>query len=152
MSDHELIRRARAAQATLDAWERRGWRLGTADCVRMIASHLRRLGYHVRLPPAGAYRTVRAAEDALDRRGFRRVTDALDALGMIRIPPAAALAADIIELPSDDADPRLVSDRLPTLAIALGNGRVFGWHDDAPQGAVVMQPLQMVAAWRVTLR
>ena len=44
-----LILRARAAQATLDEWKTCAFRLGEADCARLVASHLRRLGYSVKL-------------------------------------------------------------------------------------------------------
>ena len=60
MTEHALILRVRAAQATLDEWKERTFCLGQADCARMA-----------------------------------------------------------------------------------------GWHPDAPGGAVVMQPRDMVAAWRV---
>ena len=143
---HHLVTRAEAAQATLDAWRDRPWRLGTADCVRLAADHLRRLGYKVKLPPVGAYRTVKSAVAALEKAGFASIPAALDAMGLERIVPAAALAGDVIEMAQDEdggADPRLA-----TLVIALGNGRVLGWHPDV-RGATVLQPLShMLTAWR----
>lgn len=63
----------------------------------------------------------------------------MDAHGLDRIAPAAALAGDIVMLPGEDA--------LGSLCIALGNGRVLGFHQDA-KGAVVMQPTAFAAAWR----
>lgn len=148
MSDHALILRARAAQATLDEWKTRAFLLGQNDCARMAASHLRRMGYRVKLPPARSYRTIKSAEAAVQKLGHASVPAALDALGLERIAPAAALVGDIIQLPSDPHN-GITSDVLATLTIAQGNGRVLGWHGDAPGGAVVMQALEMVAAWRV---
>ncbi|NOW44114.1 hypothetical protein FHW96_000241 [Novosphingobium sp. SG751A] len=148
MTEHSLILRARAAQATLDEWKVRAFRLGEADCARLTASHLRRLGHRIKLPPARSYRTVKSAEAALDKLGLTTMADALDALGFERIAPAAALVGDIIQMPGDP-DGVAASDRLAALTVALGNGRVVGWHPDAPGGAVVMQPLDMVMAWRV---
>lgn len=147
MTEHSLILRARAAQATLDEWKTRAFRLGEADCARLAASHLRRLGHRIKLPAARSYRTVKSAEAALDKLGLATMVDALDALGFERIAPACALVGDIIQMPSDP-DRAVVSSRLASLTVAMGNGRVLGWHPDAPAGAVVMQPLQMVAAWR----
>ncbi|HWU03178.1 MAG TPA: hypothetical protein VN222_10600 [Novosphingobium sp.] len=147
MSDHALIQRARAAEATLEEWRARPWRMGEADCVRMTASHLRRLGYRIRLPAARSYRTAKTALAALARAGHASIPAALDALGLERITPAAALAGDIIQMPADP-EGAAGADQLATLTIAMGNGRVMGWHPDAPAGAVIMQPLQMVAAWR----
>lgn len=141
-SDHALVLRSKAAQATLDAWRDKPFRIGHADCVRLIASHVRRMGHKVRLPHAGAYRGVQAARMLLQARGFESLPDAMDKMGFDRIPPAAALVGDVIELPSEIAE-------LGTLTVALGNGRVLGWHEDAPKGACVLQPLEQIAAWRV---
>lgn len=148
MTEHALVLRARAAQATLDEWKTRAFRLGEADCARLVASHLRRLGHHVKLPAARSYRTPRSAEVALRKLGFETVPMMLDALGLERIAPAAALVGDVIQMPLE-AEGDVASDALAALTIAMGNGRVLGWHPDAPGGAVVMQPLDMVAAWRV---
>jgi hypothetical protein len=145
MTDHPLTIRAGAAQATLDEWRARPLRLGHADCVRMAAAHLRHLGYRVKLPATGSYRTVRGALSALRRAGYASVQAALDALGLERIAPAAAIIGDIIELECE-------LPGLPALTVALGNGRVIGFHPDYPAGAVVMQPLQAIGAWRVEPR
>lgn len=144
-TEHPLVLRAAAAQATLDAWRTRPLRIGQADCVRMAAAHLRLLGYSVKLPAAGSYRTVRSALAALRRAGYPSVQAALDTLGLARITPAAAIIGDVIELACD-------LPGLPALTIALGNGRVVGWHPDYTAGAVVMQPLAAIAAWRADPR
>jgi hypothetical protein len=136
-----LIRKRNAAQATLDSWSKRPLRLGTSDCVRMIASHLRKLSYKVKLPPSGSYRTVASATKALRAAGFASVGDALDSLGLERIAPAAAVVGDIMELPAVDS--------LGGFAIALGNGRAVAYHEEVGGGATVIQPLEYVAAWRV---
>lgn len=140
MTDHALIRRRDAAQATLDTWSKRPLKLGTADCVRMAASHLRLLGYKVKLPPAGSYRTIASAMTRLKISGYASVAEAIDALGLERITPAAAIVGDIILMPAEH--------ELGALVICMGNGRVAGWHDDVAGGVVVMQPLMMTAAWR----
>lgn len=147
MTEHALILRARAAQATLDEWKTRAFRLGEADCARMVASHLRRLGYTVKLPPARSYRTPRSAVAALRKMGHATVPAMLDALGLERITPAAALAGDVVQMRWTEEETE--GDALAALTVAMGNGRVMGWHEDAPGGAVVMQPLDMIAAWRV---
>lgn len=136
-----LVRRAHAAQTTLDTWSKRPMRLGTADCVRMVAAHLRRLGYTVKLPPSGSYRTVNSAVKALAAAGYDSVEQALDAMGLERIAPAAAIVGDVVMLPG--------VDRLGGLTVALGNGRVVGWHEEAVGGATVLQPVEYVGAWRV---
>lgn len=135
-----MVRRVAAAQATLDKWSKRPMKLGTSDCVRMAADHLRRLGYKVKLPPSGSYRTINSALKALKARGFDTLAEALDAMGLERIAPASALVGDIVMMPA--------VDRLGALAIALNNGRVVGYHEDVP-AVTVLEPLEFVAAWRV---
>jgi len=134
-----LQRKVAAAQATLDRFKDRPFRFSRNDCVRMVAYHLRRLGHQVRLPAAGSYASARSARAALDARGFATLSEGIDALGFERIPPAAAVAGDIVELPGDG---------LGSLNVALGNGRVVGFHQDAV-GATVVQPIEWIAAWRV---
>lgn len=138
-----LVIRAQAAQAALDKWSKRPMRLGTSDCVRMAAAHLRKLGRKVVLPPSGSYRTVPGAMKALKVRGFETLADALDGQGLERIAPAAAIVGDILMLPG--------VDRLGALVVALGNGRVVGWHEDVAAGATVLQPVEYVAAWSVAV-
>lgn len=141
-SDHALVRRVKAAQSTRDEWWEQPHHYGHADCARMAASHLRRMGYKVRLPPEGSYASQRTARMKLKAMGAETLADALDSMGFKRIAPAATLVGDIIELPGAAGD-------LSALTIALGNGRVLGWHPDAPKGACVMQPTEWLAAWRV---
>jgi hypothetical protein len=135
-----LIRRRDAAQKTLNVWSHRPMKLGTSDCVRMTAAHLRLLGYKVRLPNSGSYRTVNSALKALKERGYSSLAAALDDMGLERIAPAAAIVGDVLMLPA--------VDRLGALVIALGNGRVVGYHEEVAT-ATVLQPIEYEAAWRV---
>lgn len=137
----EMVHRVAAAQATLNRFRDQPLRLGLNDCVRMTAFHLRKLGYTVKLPPSGTYRTPRQALKLLKERGYGDLGAALDALGLERIPPAAAVVGDIVQLPA--------VDQLGALTIAMGNGRLAGYHADAlDRGAVVMQPKAFESAWR----
>lgn len=131
-----------AAQATLDEFRDKPFRLGERDCVRMAAAHLRRLGYKIKLPSKGSYRTVRTARKALADRGFGDLVAAVDAHGLERIAPAAAVVGDIIACPGTD-------EFGPALHVALGNGRTVGYHEDLI-GAGVLQPIEYVTAWRAT--
>lgn len=141
--DHELVVRVRCAQATRDEWFGKAWRMGEADCARMAASHLRRMGHAVKLPAKGRYRTVKSARAELLARGFANLPEAMDAMGFERIVPARAIVGDVMELPEEEGT------GIGSLVIALGNGRVLGWHPDV-KGAAVLQPGQWQAAWRVT--
>lgn len=139
--EHMLVRKRDAAQATLEQWRTRPIKVGSADCVRMAASHLRRLGHKVKLPPAGSYRTLNSAMRKLREAGYPTLAEAIDAMGFERIAPAATTVGDIMLMPSDHP--------MGALAVVMGNGRILGWHPDAPQGASVVQPLMMTAAWRI---
>jgi hypothetical protein len=138
----ELTRRVAAAQATLDRYRDKGFAYGSGDCVQMAAFHLRRMGHVVVLSKGGAYRSALGAVKALRRAGHASIAAALDAHGLERIAPAAAIVGDIVALPAADGSP------LEALTVALGNGRVIGWHVEVA-GATVMQPVAFAAAWRV---
>lgn len=127
-------------QATLDQWRGKMFRLGHADCVRLTASHLRRMGHAVRLPAKGRYGSLRSAMKELSARGFADVLTAMDAHGFARIAPAAALPGDVVAVPSDQ----------PTgcLMVQLSNGRALGFLEEVAS-AEVLQPVDYVAAWRV---
>ena len=135
----EMLRRVVAAQATLDHFKGKPFSIGTRDCVCLVAFHLRKLGYKIKLPPAGSYRSWRTGSKALRERGYATLPDALDALGLMRIAPAAALVGDIIQMPADH--------EIGALTVALSNGRVLGFHEDVV-GAVAMQPQRTIMAWR----
>lgn len=134
-----MVRRVDAAQATLEQFRDKPFRLGQHDCVRLVAAHLRRLGYQVRLPSKGSYATPRSALKALRDRGFETVADAIDSMGLERIPVATALVGDIVCGAAEDP--------LGALGVMLGNGRIVGYHEDLP-GASVLQVRHMAAAWR----
>ena len=138
-----MVLRAEAAQKTLDQFKDRPLVYGTRDCVRMAAAHLRRMGHSVKLPAAGSYRSPRSGMKALKERGFDTLAGALDGLGFARIAPAAALVGDIIQMPGNA--------EIGALAIAMGNGRALSYHEDVV-GAVIVQPLETLAAWRVEPR
>ena len=137
---HPLVGRVAATQATLDEWKGRPFAWGSADCARMVISHLKRMGCPIKLAGAGDYDSALGARRALGRLGFKTLAEAMDA-SFLRIPPAAALVGDVLEMPGDDV--------LGALAVAVGNGRALSWHEDA-EGTVVVQPVAMTAAWRVT--
>lgn len=133
-----IVRRVAAAQATLDQFQGRPFAFGSDDCARMVVFHLRQFGLKPRIAKAGSYSTLLGARRALARAGFATLADAVDAQGLLRIPPAAAVVGDLLMMPG--------VDDFGALAVALGNGRVLGWHEDA-EGATVLQPVEFVAAW-----
>lgn len=137
---NELVRRRDATQATVDAWQGRKFKLGHADCVRLAADHLRRMGHTVRLPAKGRYATLRSAQKELIARGYKDLPAALDGMGFERIPPASARPGDVIAIPSEHA--------IGCLMVAVGNGRALGFHQDV-EGAEILQPMEYEGAWRL---
>lgn len=137
-----MVRRVAAAQATLDRFRDRPFAWGRHDCARMVSYHMRQMGHALPVARAGSYSTALGAKRALRRMGVASIADLPAHYGLIEIPPAAAMVGDLMQLPAEDA--------LGALAVAVGNGRVIGFHQDAI-GATVMQPLIFERAWRVEL-
>lgn len=133
-----MIARRDAAQAAVDRFDGRPFAWGKNDCVRLSAFVLRQLGHKPNLARAGSYSSLLGAKRALARTGFATLDAALDALGLPRIPPAAAVVGDIVGLPG--------LDDWTALTIAVGNGRVLGFMEG--RGGI-MQPNAPLTAWRV---
>ena len=133
-----MIARRDAAQAAVDRFDGQPFVWGKNDCVRLSAFVLRKLGHKPNLARAGSYSSLLGAKRALARTGFASLEAALDALGLPRIPPAAATTGDIVGLPGEGD--------WTALTVAVGNGRVLGFMEG--RGGI-MQPVTTVTAWRV---
>jgi len=136
-----LIKRQQATQATLDAYLGKALRWGVADCARVARFHLHKLGVPLPFLKGVRYRSPAGAASALEALGFETLTQAVDATGFARIPPAAAWAGDLVALPAPPDGPFDIA-----IMIAIGNGRLFGLHGGR---FVVLQPAAYAAAWRV---
>lgn len=138
----ELQRRASATQSTMDAYRGKRFKPGNYDCGQMVGQHLITMGQPfprwLELKP---YTTVSAGVKQLKALGFDSLLEVMDAQ-FTRIPPAAARVGDVIAVPGLEGP--------GTLAVALGNGRVLCWQEQVPM-AIVGQPVQYVAAWRVPM-
>ncbi|WP_230770713.1 DUF6950 family protein [Sphingomonas sp. Leaf4] len=135
-----MIRRQQATQAAVDRFQGKPFEWGRYDCVRLAAFMLREMGHRPGLGRAGSYKTAKGAVGALRRAGYATLAEAMDGLGLQRIPPAAALPGDIVMVPSDGA-------WSGSLMVAVGNGRTIGWAEGL-EAADVFQPVAFVAAWR----
>lgn len=136
----DLEQRQAIAQAALKVFLGQPFQPGKHDCVRLAAFVLRQRGKRPGLARGGSYRSMIGAYRALRRAGFETLADALDTMGLQRIPPAAALPCDIIMVPAEGPFDG-------ALHVAVGNGRTIGYHDGLPC-AEILQPVQFVAAWR----
>ena len=135
-----LERRRDAAQATLDYWAGKPFSWGVCDCSRIVAWHLRQLGYNAGLSRFGRYRTALGARAALRRGGHETIGDVLDGLLLARIAPAFALTGDIVLGAGTDS--------FGAFGIMLGNGAMLGFHEDAA-GVSVLRRVQLETAWTV---
>ena len=145
--------RVAAAQAIVDAWRDREFVWGTADCARLAAAMLTRLGWSPRLSRGGYYKSALGAAKAFRKAGFADAAEWMDDVGLLRIPPAAALPGDILGFGHPDQATRV------GLAIVVGNGRALGFMDagDGVQRCHVFPPIMNAAgvdyyAWRADPR
>jgi hypothetical protein len=137
-----IERRVAAAQATLDTYRDKPLVWGECDCARMAAFTLRQLGVRAPLSKFGRYSTALGAIKALKRQGFETLADVVDSLGLVRIPPAAALPADIIALEAEHGE--------VALTVSLSGQRVLGFYEVSGHAiAGVLQPKAYLCAWRV---
>jgi hypothetical protein len=141
-----LLEKVAAAQATLADFNGRPLAWGTCDCAVLIVSHLTRFGRVIDLSPGGQYRTANGAVRAVRRAGYRDLGEAVDAQGLEQIAPAQAMASDILGWTTENRSTL-------ALSIALGNGRILGFHNETliccVQAAEFDRPGLTCLAWRV---
>lgn len=153
MTGSVLVARVEATQEIVDLWRDRPFVWGSADCARLAAAMLTRLGWKPGLARGGYYKSALGAAKAFRRAGFRDAADWMDDVGLMRIPPAAALPGDIYGFGHPDQATRV------GLSIAVGNGRAFGFFDagDGEARCQVFAPRMAVPgvdylAWRADPR
>ena len=137
-----MVIRGEAAQACIDRFSGKPMKWGTVDCAKIAAHNLRQLGIATSLMKGAVYTSEMGAAKALRARGFKGLSDAMDAIDRVfRIPPAMATTGDVIGLACDGE----LWDM--ALVVSVGNGRVLGIKDGF---CAVLQPdlTQAVAAWR----
>jgi hypothetical protein len=130
---------ARAAQSCIDRFAGKTYEPGKRDCAILAAHLLHQRGIAVPAMKGRKYRTEAGAIRAMRAAGYHSLVEAIDALGLERIAPAAARTGDLIGMPCEG----------PwgcALTVAVGNGRVFGFLDGVAQ---VQIPSAFTAAWRV---
>lgn len=132
-----LIRRRDAVQATIDRFDGKPFKLGQYDCARMAAFCVRQQGYRVSMLKGGRYSTERSAMKMLKGLGATSMAEVLDQHFPRLDGPAFAWPGDLIEMASEH--------RIGAIAVAVGNGRILGFHEGACR---VLEPVDMVTAWR----
>ena len=132
--------RAMVAEEIMGVAEGPPFEPGKYDCAQLVKGVARLLGCPMKgIAAAGSYSSPVSMRRALKRIGCETVADACAMQkGWLEIAPAMALQCDVIELA--DENPREgEAGGFGLLAVALQNGRVLGYHEDA-ETLVVLQP------------
>lgn len=133
----DLVKRMKATQRTVDRFKGRSFKDGTADCVQLVIAHAKHMGRKIAVPK---YKDLKGAAAVLRQLGFKSLGKAMDH-HFERIDKAQILAGDIVEMPG--------ANGFSGLTIAVGNGRVIGFHEEIPH-CDVLQPLMISGAWRIS--
>lgn len=134
----QLELRVAATSATFSRFNGKPLVLGTTDCARMVAFHLKQLGFKPSLLKAGAYSTEVGARRALKRMGVTSLSEIMDR-HFPRIAPAEARVGDVCCVEGD-------GDMGDAMQIVLHRNHVLGFHDGVC-GELVNQ--RFGSAWRV---
>ena len=138
-----MLKRQAATQACMDRFAFKPVAPGRRDCGKLAAMAMHQMGRSAKLLNASRHTTWAGAVRYIRKAGFKDLVALVDAMGMERIAPAAALPGDIIACPSEEGDGFGCS-----LAVALDNGRILGLN---PASGLIepMVPHLFIAAWRV---
>jgi hypothetical protein len=140
---HPMMKRQAATQACMDRFAYKAVEPGKRDCGKLAAHAMGKMGRSAKLLNGTRHKTFAGALKYIRRLGFKDLIALMDATGLDRVPPAAALPGDIIAMPSEGGDGFGCS-----LAVALDNGRVLGLN---PASGLIepMIPHLFICAWRV---
>lgn len=140
---HPMLKRAAATQACMDRFAFKPIEPGVRDCRNLGAHALHKQGRSAKLLNGWQGKTWASALRYVRRHGFSNLMEMVDAMGLERIAPAAALPGDLIAMPTDEE-----SGFGCSLAVALDNGRILGLN---PASGLIepMIPKMFVCAWRV---
>lgn len=130
--------RVAATSATFDRFNGVAFVLGRTDCARMVAFHLKRLGFKPSLLKAGTYSTEAGARRALARMGVTSLSEIMDR-HFPRIAPAEARTGDVLCGPG-------IGGTGDAMAIRLHRHNALGFLDGVCGEVVITD---YVAAWRV---
>ena len=136
-----LAERAFATETVLQRYRDKAFDWETAHCIRLAHAQAKAMGHKV--PKLPKFKSAIAAKKALKREGVDTVTELLDKHFLRHTAPAFMLVGDLCVLEGEDG--------FDAVCIADGQGSLFGWHDDKPDGLAVIKFAQadIKAAWRL---
>jgi hypothetical protein len=138
-----MLKRQAAVQSCMDRFAFKPVDPGVRDCGKLAGHAMHHMGRSAKLLNGSKHKTLAGAVKYIRGLGFKSLIELMDATGLERIAPAAALPGDIIALPSADGDGFGCS-----LAVAIDNGRVLFLN---PETGLIEPgtPQLFVCAWRV---
>lgn len=137
-----LRQRQKAVQACMDRFADKPFEPGVRDCGKLAAHVLHGMGRKAKLLNGWRGKSWGSAVRYIEAKGFGSLVELVDAMGLERIAPAAALPGDLIAMPTD------AEGFGCSLSVALDNGRVLGLN--TATGLIEpMIPHIFVCAWRV---
>ena len=136
----DIAKRRDATLQTVNRFAGHPLVIGTHDCGKMVISHLRAMGHRPRIGQGGTWKSALGLQRFLRRHGGSGAA-CLDAwLPGRRIAPAMRIIGDIVELPGEPP--------FGCFGVCINNGRILCWLEGM-EGALIAQPTQLLAAWRV---
>lgn len=135
----ELELRVAATSATFSRFDGQPFVLGSMDCARMTAFHLKQLGFKPSLLKGGAYSTAVGARRALKRLGVSSLSEIMDQHFPRWDARAEARVGDICCVPGQGG----MGD---AMQVVLHRDRVFGPNEGVFAELAVLEP---GVAWRV---
>lgn len=139
----DRIRRAQAAEACRQRFYGKAYDPGVRDCVKLATHALIKMGHGAGPVKGLRYSTEAAGYRLLLKAGFKSLPDALDAMGLPRIAPAAAMQGDIIAM--QPGGENLFG---AALSVAMSDGLILGFGHES-RICSTWRPLAYLAAWRL---
>lgn len=135
-------RRRDTVEACRKLVEGKPYKPGTRDCLKLLLKAVRGMGGSTVLAKGARYTTEAGALRELKRRGFDDLPSAIDAAGLVRIAPAAALPGDILGLKEERSAAGV------SIAIYAGNGKAVAFAHPDGVGMVGVLKEPPLIAWR----
>lgn len=135
---NQLELKAAATSKTFDKFNGQPLVLGKYDCARMVAFHLKQLGYKFSLLKGGSYSNEVGARLALKKLGVSSLSEIMD-MHFPRIALAEAMTGDVSCVRGE-------GDMGESMQVVLHRQNVLGLKDGVFAELAVIEPLY---AWRV---
>ena len=120
----DRIRRAAAAEACRQRFYGKAYDPGVRDCVKLATHALIKMGHGAGPVKGLRYDTEAKGYRLMLKAGFKSLPEALDAMGLPRIAPAAALQGDLIAMDAGADNPFGAS-----MMVAMSDGLVLGFSE-----------------------